>query len=40
MCRERSLPADGLYTALRDWVNTAGIDVSFSLVVPGKSTEK
>jgi hypothetical protein len=27
-------------TTLRDWVNTAGIDVSFSLVLSGKNTEK
>jgi len=36
---QATFTASWRYTTLRDWVNTAGIDVSFSLVVPGKDTE-
>ena len=37
---QATFTASWRYTTLRNWVSTAGIDVSFSLVVPGKDTEK
>jgi len=33
---QATFTASWRYTALSDWVSTPGIDVSFSLVVPGK----
>lgn len=37
---QATFTASWRYTTLSDWVNIAGIDVSFSLVVPDKDTEK
>lgn len=37
---QATFTASWRYATLKDWVNTDGIDVSFSLVVPGKDMEK